>query len=671
MKKLFTTLGIIFAVAGSSLVFAASDPQWWWNVSSVHIIPNEACIQYIADWIVQKACDTVYITYHDASYACLSITSSGSVVELDDDGKWTMKFRCDAVSSGSHSFHIDCGNWETYNTTTSNWFATYTCHYTSGDAWKYFTWSCLVDDDSSANPSCKKEISIDYTVPNCWDGIIKPGEYCDLGWQYDEPIEIFDYLDSNQTVTAWQFANHWYTCLNCMIMTGSNYVYEPAECLYTDTPISVMNNEIMPFWWRLWIENAETTSSEQRCNNWDNENTTLLWKPSMKCHFAVYNWNHKQWEQRIQHYVTGCYNDYFDEEGIFEYFKEHHQTSADWASIATVNAVTHGLSNTEYWEYKLVLEKVEYQYCANGGKHTGERYWAVCEVDFVVTKPYVMQISTFGVNPIWATNKDFLYDFYDMKWNPIIEQTDLKWIMNISSWTYASEQNIQDEIQKFQDKYEKLAVKVNNSFHINGTTTIGEIFWNDKTVKKVPNQHIYFIQWNGTLKLTQDKIEKISPAYTIFVDWMDVEIEWNVLQYAMIISTNKIIFKDKWGEGSSRCASWWQVVQWLFIAWDWFKGDANHDLWNTNPSKLWCPWWWLQVKWVLIWSWVTNLMNSKRSQLNSWFNSSILRDSAIKTKRRQLIIWWASVLIEYNPSLWKTLPPGAEIFTESLEVYRR
>jgi hypothetical protein len=28
-------------------------------------------------------------------------------------------------------------------------------------------------------------------------------------------------------------------------------------------------------------------------------------------------------------------------------------------------------------------------------------------------------------------------------------------------------------------------------------------------------------------------------------------------------------------------------------------------------------------------------------------------------------------LIEYNPSLWAMLPPGAEIFTETLEVYRK
>lgn len=669
MKKLFTTLGIIFTVAGSSLVLAASDPQLWWNVSSVHIIPNEACIQYTADWIVQKACDTVNITYHDTSYACLSITSSGSVVELDDDGKWSMKFRCDAVSSGSHSFHIDCGNWlETYDTWTTNWFATYTCHYTSGDAWKYFTWSCLVDDDSSVNPSCEKTISIDYPVPNCWDGIIKPGEYCDLKLGYNESGIIYDYLDYYGTVTAWQFANHWYTCLNCMIMTGSNYVYEPAECLYTDTPISVMNNEIMPFWWRLWIEDAEITDNDDECRNWTNTETTLLWKPSMKCHFAVYNWNHKQWDSSIQKYVTDCYNSNFTGK-IFDYFKENHQTSADWASVATVNAVTSGLSNNEYWEYKLVLEKVEYEYCAGGGTHKGERYWAVCEVNFAVTRPYVMQISTFGVNPIGATNKDFLYDFYDMEWNQLLDRTDLKWTMNISSWTYASEKNIQDEIQKFQDKYEKLAVKVNNDFRIKGSTTISDIFW-DNEVKKVPNQHIYFVKWSSDLRLEQNKINQISSAYTIFADWMNVKIEGNVLQYAMIITNKKIIFKDRWEEGSSSCASWWQVVQWLFIAWDWFKGD-NQSLWNRHPDEKWCPRWWLRVKWALIWSWVVNLTNWKRSQLNSWFNSNILRDPAIKNKRKQLIIGWAAVLIEYSPSLWKTLPPGAEIFTESLEVYRK
>jgi hypothetical protein len=41
------------------------------------------------------------------------------------------------------------------------------------------------------------------------------------------------------------------------MITGNNFVYDPAECLYSDTPISVMDNEIMPFRWRLWLKDDQ------------------------------------------------------------------------------------------------------------------------------------------------------------------------------------------------------------------------------------------------------------------------------------------------------------------------------------------------------------------------------------------------------------------------------
>ena len=142
----------------------------------------------------------------------------------------------------------------------------------------------------------------------------------------------------------------------------------------------------------------------------------------------------------------------------------------------------------------------------------------------------------------------------------------------------------------------------------------------------------------------------------------------------MIITTEHMSFKDGWSnDGKSRCASWWQVVQWLYVAGKWFKAaeDEPDSLRNTSVTQLWCPWWWLHVKWVLIWDGIDNIVSSKRSQLNSWFNTTSSQENTIRRERRQKIIAWASVLIEYSPSLWKTLPPWAEVFTESLEVYRK
>jgi hypothetical protein len=36
-------------------------------------------------------------------------------------------------------------------------------------------------------------------------------------------------------------------------------------------------------------------------------------------------------------------------------------------------------------------------------------------VNFAVTRPYLMQISTFGIQPVATDAGDFLEDFYDMR----------------------------------------------------------------------------------------------------------------------------------------------------------------------------------------------------------------------------------------------------------------
>jgi hypothetical protein len=46
----------------------------------------------------------------------------------------------------------------------------------------------------------------------------------------------------------------------------------------------------------------------------------------------------------------------------------------------------------QYGEYKLSLEKVDYKYCDGNGKIIdGKPYARVCQVNFAVTKPYLMQ----------------------------------------------------------------------------------------------------------------------------------------------------------------------------------------------------------------------------------------------------------------------------------------
>jgi len=644
-------------------------------------ITNTACIEYTSELWNGQVCDDEIIYVWDQNYMCKSIVSSGNVVQTDDDWKWNMKFTCSAKNwINATSIKIDCGNWQSWYKYNSNTF-TYTCHYQyDEDGENDYTASCIVNWEEPTNPSCEKDIMVWYWFYwNCGNGIIEPGEDCDL-WrttgQIWRPKLIWEYLDYFSTVDAWDYANDGYYCKNCKILSWWDYVYQPVGCMQTDTPISIMDNEIMPFWWRIWVKDTQRVVNEDDCYNYGGDKTLLL-EDSMYCHFAVYNGkSHSQLDDEpTLRFRTKCFNDNYDKP-IYDFFKWTHLTTADWASDATVNALLGGVNHIdEYWEYKLVLEEVEYQYCTKDTHDwlKWERYWAVCEVNFAVTRPYTMQISTLWVNPV-ATNDEFLYDFRDMDWNKLLNKTDLASVINTDDSSYTVTTNAQEKIDEFKEKYEKLAVEVKSDFMVNGKT-IGSMFGNNVTVMKVPNQHIYFIKWNGgTLTLSQDNLSTntskwISSAYTLFVDWMDVEIEWNILQYAMIITTKTMRFKDKWEGTEARCSTGWQqTLQWLFVALEWFV--AWDPLKNISTDEQWCAWWWLHVKWVLIWDWLEDLMYSRRSQLNQWFTSNPGIENVLLT-RRKYIIWWAAVLIEYNPSLWKTLPPWAEIFTESLEVYRK
>jgi hypothetical protein len=92
---------------------------------------------------------------------------------------------------------------------------------------------------------------------------------------------------------------------------------------------------------------------------------------------------------------------------------------------------------------------------------------------------------------------------------------------------------------------------------------------------------------------------------------------------------------------------------------------------NTNLNNLRCNYGGLYVKGILIGQDVDNIVETKRSQLNHRFVVGWTSDAAKQAERRNEIFKGASVLIEYSPSLWNALPPGASEFTKALDVYKQ
>ena len=520
---------------------------------------------------------------------------------------------------------------------------------------------------------------ITYTESDCGDWILQWNEECDgwydsyLNWGSWDRFLIVNYLDYKRTKLAWDYAWRWYYCTqSCMLdkVGSEDYAHNIPSCLNVDTAISLMDNEVFPFWWRIWerdgIEMVHGWKKATSCNKYSTAKNTVINKDAMKCTFAVYDGkSYNQADRKpLNEIEQPCFDDY--DSKLDEFFRPFSNEPCvfswcvDFKQVASRKAwLVSSLFWDKrdwhtYWEYKLALEKVEYQYCEDWTWKDWELYNAVCEVDFALTKSYLMQINTSWTPK--ATSSDFLNKFYDIAGNKI--QTDLSDVIKVNPKSYNVTTNVQAQIDQFRNKYEKLAVTMTNAT---------SIWWEWVTsAKKVPNQSIYFIKWDGVLKLPKTQSITSKP-FTIFIEWMDVEINGSILTNGMIITKKTISFKD------SDCTSWWQVVQWVFIAQWWFK--SNKSTLNTSTDNQWCHRWNLHVKWVLIWSWINNIANSKRSQLNSRFETKLKyndpNDSRLKAERRNEIIRWASVLIEYNSDVWSKVIPWAEIFTETLDVYRK
>ena len=293
---------------------------------------------------------------------------------------------------------------------------------------------------------------------------------------------------------------------------------------------------------------------------------------------------------------------------------------------------------TEFWEYKLTLSEIKFLQCRLGNNDKLERvqekgWW--CEGNFATTTSYTVQKTPSGNLKASTITLD---SFLDMDW------TKLSWLLNaIASSEYEPNSQTDKAMTDFMNKYEKLAVSVG-----------------DGTMKKVPWKSIYFVSDDKTIK-DSDFTKPVTFVQT--EPNKTITVEWNVTNLnMMVLSKWKIKFVD-----FNNCRNR-QVVKWIFYAAQWIermKVTKNTSLDNSTR----CTEWWLTIKWVLIWKGLQQMMENSRSNLNYWFDETVGKGG----KNAKTVMNWASVLIEYSPSVFtkSTMPPGAEDFTTALSIYKQ
>ncbi len=307
-----------------------------------------------------------------------------------------------------------------------------------------------------------------------------------------------------------------------------------------------------------------------------------------------------------------------------------------WPHIEYTRSDTWNTNNI-LWEYQFQIEVNKYRQCNDNWERVNinKEDASVCQSNFVLTEPYTVQKTPSG-NLTASTNT--LNKFKDVDWNKLYEFS--RYLNAIATSEYRPNQNVDDAMTAFIDKYEKLAVSVKMG---------------NQEMKKVPWKNIYFISWSYTIegwKYTKPfTFVQTNPNSTI-------TIKWNSSLNMMILTKWNIAFE--WDCTTN------QNVKWIFYASknlirNWVK---KNDTLNNN---VWCTQGWLNIKWVLIWNDFNSLMKQSRSHLENWFEADEPNDKKIE------IMNWASVVIEYSPSIFtkSTMPPGAEDFTTALSIYKQ
>ncbi|MDR2415450.1 MAG: hypothetical protein LBD75_02305 [Candidatus Peribacteria bacterium] len=320
---------------------------------------------------------------------------------------------------------------------------------------------------------------------------------------------------------------------------------------------------------------------------------------------------------------------------------------------------------TTFGEYKLSLDSVKYLQCDNNKWKAQEPYPRVCEVNFSVTEPYILQKTPSGtINSTTESLKN--YKMY-ANGTDVMTYSELNKILTVSPNSYANTTQISTAMENFIAKYSKLAVKINSSLF--GSTS----------VKKVPGKHIYFV--DGPLNIdgfryeydtSKTKVREVhgdnaiyTTPFTIIQTQGNTTIKGNLNHNMMLLTNGTITF-----DGIKNCNDA-QTLKGIYYAKGGFISTSvakNNKL--SNPER--CIGGNLHIKGIAIGNGLNNVMNNRRSELNQWFYSpagTILS----QTQRRNYLMNGAAVLIEYSPSIFTTatMPPGAEEFTKALEVYKR
>ncbi len=452
----------------------------------------------------------------------------------------------------------------------------------------------------------------------CGDGIVQAGngEECD-------PSEV----DENGEPTK----NAIWCTSDCKLVSE-----RAPLCAWVDPP-SIMSNEYLFFWWKvdkntLWNNIADGGCNEDNLGKWE--------RRSLKCYFDIVDGNGgivKRLEESCfnadmtrlssANLLKDFLNDYWLENSLFWIYKD---------GLAGVKL--NGLST--YGEYKIKFEDIKWtKVCQKYTDEDGNEYyeWATasanwapsndygreCLMNFVVTRPYMMQLGSF----VSTTENEKFDDFKKIDWTSMLSTEEKDNIELITVANYDANK-IEESIWKLKTKY---------------------IFiWSDISLWGVRWQKA---RWAEIYYTAEDVVfgdVSLGQPTTFIIDG-NLKIQWDIEGSSMWLVNWTIVFDPLNTDVL-------QQVEGIYIA---KNGFQKTRIRNDDLNKSWSKRWDLEVKGILIWNGIVTLTENGRSILGNIWNSTF--------NVYELIVKGASLKVITNPRLWLLPPPGVLDLLEEVQ----
>lgn len=298
----------------------------------------------------------------------------------------------------------------------------------------------------------------------------------------------------------------------------------------------------------------------------------------------------------------------------------------------------------QYGEYIIRLESVDYTLCS---AYTTERWtsavWEehtyanrVCQFNFAVTTPYMIQKWTTMSSLV--DDKTTLQKFYYIDGKKVLDNVEMQFIENVSTTTSF------DEIKKLVYGYEYKAVQNLPASHV--------LSFVHPSLKKVPNEEIYFIDQDITLEQKGSNKFNNGKPVTIIVKWdHKVRLRWSLWgNLFLVVPDGEVVFQNTDCDRTD-------VIEAVILAKRMKTAYAFAWVPNSSPSlSEWCTDGKLLVKWVLISSETANMKElrlQRRSTLNDWFKGT-------PSEKKEYVYNDAALRIESRPNVRSEQPPLAK-----------